>query len=433
MDNLEKLLTEEKMKLEEIEIPDNMEERLRLSLNKMPIKKKKRIQLKTASIIIMIMLLSYNIDTLAFYAKKLVGYEYLMDGTLNKLNEMGKGQTVNKSYTFSDGLELVVDGVMLDDNNLVVFYTINDPEKDAQNKDVNVYITGSFSGTFSGGGSGIASSDGSRMSWIMSTDRAPKIFERTITLDLGYRSVDGTYESGEISFKLDRNQAVGNSIKINIYKKMDIGNRSLKVETMVASPTTTVVRGNIQNLLELGIDYINDTRIRPENIEMTLTADGKEISVKAGGMSTDRNGSNFYITFDALPVETKKVELKLVSFSGDYDVNRVFEISKFDETQFIILGETVVIEEVYEDDGSTYITFKTDENTQLSRVYLIIDGEKHELQETIHGELEKILEGDASRVLYRRTMRYNGTGDKLELDIQRIRISEDYNELIYSK
>lgn len=433
LDNLERLLIEEKEKLEKIEIPDNMEDRLRLSLDKIPAKKKKGFHLKSAAIIIIVLLLSYNIDTLAFYARKLVGYEYIMDGTLNQLNEMGKGQTVNKSYVFSDGVELVLDGVMLDDNNLVVFYTINDPEKDAQNKDINVYIRGSFSGTFSGGGSGIVSSDGSRMSWVISTDRAPKVFERTITLDLGYRHEDETHETGEISFKLDRNQAVGKSLKININKKLDIGNRSLRISTMVASPTTTVVRGEIQNLLELASDRITDNVMRPENIQMELIVDGKNIPVKAGGLSTDHKGSNFYITFDALPAEAKYINLKLVSFSGDYDVNETIKINKEGKTEFNILEEPIVIEEVYEENGNTYITFKTDEDTQLSRVYLLIDGESYELQETIHGDLEKLVDGDSSKFLYTRTMRYQGVGDKLELDIQRIRINKDYEELIYSK
>lgn len=43
-------------------------------------------------------------DTLAFYGKKLIGYESVMNGTLKELNQLGKGQIIGKSHTFSRGI-----------------------------------------------------------------------------------------------------------------------------------------------------------------------------------------------------------------------------------------------------------------------------------------------------------------------------------------
>lgn len=433
LSKIDKLLEEEKDKLDKLEIPDDMESKLRSALDNTIVKRKSSVHLKAASIIILVFLLSYNMDTLAFYAKKLVGYDSVIYGTLYQLNEMGEGQVINKSYTFSDGLEVVLDGVMLDDNNLIVFYTIKDPDGDVQNKDIHASILGSFSGGFSLGGQGSPSSDGKTMRWVLSTDKAPKTFERKMKLDLDYRHDDESYEKGEISFILDRSQAIGKSVNMKINKKVELGNRSIKIDTMVASPTATVIRGEVQNILEYGIDYIRDTIMKPENIEMELIADGKNIRVMSSGIRSDHKGSTFSVTFDALPTDSKEIELKLTNFSGDYDVNEIFEISKEGKTELNALGEVIEILEVYEENDSTYISFRTDENTQLSRVYLLIDGIRHELQETIHGDLEKVVEGDSSKTLYRRTMKYNGTGNKLELDLQRIRMSKEYNELIYSK
>lgn len=142
MNNIEKLLNEEKEKIDKIEIPNNIEEKLRTALNEIPVRKKKRFHMRAVAIIIIVLLLSYNMDTLAFYGKKFIGYDSVMNGSLERLNEMGKGQLINKSHTFSDGVEVVLDGVMLDDNNIVVFYTINDPDGDVLNKHINTTLDG---------------------------------------------------------------------------------------------------------------------------------------------------------------------------------------------------------------------------------------------------------------------------------------------------
>ena len=68
----------------------------------------------------------------------------------------------------------------------------------------------------------------------------------------------------------------------------------------------------------------------------------------------------------------------------------------------------------------------------MSRVYLNIDGVKFELQETIPGEFDKVVEGDFAKIYYTRTMKFNGTGEKLELDIQRIRYNKVYDKTIYT-
>lgn len=44
-----------------------------------------------------------------------------------QLNQLGKGQTIGKSHTFSNGVSLTLDYVMLDENQLLLFYTIYDP------------------------------------------------------------------------------------------------------------------------------------------------------------------------------------------------------------------------------------------------------------------------------------------------------------------
>src|SRR5690606_22799299 len=144
------------------------------------------------------------------------------------------------------------------------------------NRDVNIYIEGSFGRSSSDGSQGQISEDGTAINWAMSTNEALKFFKKTITLDLNYRHDNGEYEYVPITFKLDRDQDVGKSLRKNINKKTEIGNRSLKFDTMVASSTSTIIRGKVQNIFELGIDYLTKHRIRTQEIEMELIADGKK-------------------------------------------------------------------------------------------------------------------------------------------------------------
>lgn len=435
MSKINKLFDGEKDKLNRLEIPDDLESRLRDTLTDIPEKKKKSFRGRVAAIIIVVLLMSYNLDTLAYYGKKLIGYENVMSGTLQELNELGKGQSINKSYTFKDGVEVLLDGVMLDDNNMVVFYTIKAPNKDVMEIYDNMSwtsITGFLDKEYTFNGAGEANKAMTEMKWVLNTHDAPKFYDRTMKFNMNYEHEDGNFEQGEIVFKLDRNQAVGKSLKVSINEKIELYNNNMEIQSLIASPITTVIKGQIQNIIELGIDYINKDRFRPGEINIVLLADGKEVPAHGSGMSTNMNGINFDISYDAIPEETKNLELKLVSFGGDHDVREeAIELVVGETKDINVLGQDIEINKVYEEGDNTYITFTTEESTVLSRVYLNVDGERIELQETLPGEFDKIVVGDAAKIYYTRTMRFNGTGEKLELDIKRISYSMDYDKIIY--
>lgn len=427
MNNLEKLLNEQKIKLDKLEVPTNMEDKLRSSLNDIPTKKKKSIRTKVAALIIVVLLLGYNMDTLAYYSKQLIGYENIMDGTLSELNKLGKGQIIDKSYTFNNGVKVTLDGVMLDDNNMIAFYSIYDPsgEVDSLNM-MGPSIVGTFGRGYYGGGQGITDESGQKINWIISYD-SPKFYEKKMKLQF---NLDG--EQGEIPFKLDRNKAMGHSIKINVNKKIELDGRSFTIQSLMASPTSTVIKGQIQNILELGMDYIKEERFRPENIDIILVADGREVEIKGSGMSTNMDGIKFNINYDVLPESTKKIELKLKSFGGDHDTKQLIKLVKGESEDIKVLDQDISIDNVYEDDGKTYITITTEESLTLSRVYLNIDGEKKNLIQTIPVELDKIVNGDRVRKNSTRTLEFEAVGEELELDIQRIRYNKQYDKIIYT-
>ena len=442
-EKLQRLLEQEKQRIADLDVPQEMEARLKEALAEAPQRTSRRkspfsIRLKVAAAILLVFFFSYNLDTFAYYGKQLLGYENVMNGTLQQLNEMGKGQIINKSHTFQNGVKVILDGVMLDDNNLVLFYTIQDPAGHVMDvyQDLRVSLTGFAGRFFTFGGHGEANEDMTEMKWVLSTHEMPRFYEKTFHFKAELRQEELRQEPAEnatISFKLNRNQAVGKSLKIPISRKIELDRRGIKLQSLIASPITTVLKGQIQDTLELGLDYITGNRFRPEKLEIALIADGKEIPLQGSNMSTDIGGINFSMTFDALPKDTKELELRLISFGGDHDVSKSVKLAKGQTDKFEVLGQEIRIEKVYESDGSTYITFTTEEGVVLSKVSLNIDGERKNLRETIPGDLVKTLDPDQEKAIiyYTRTMRFEGTGQELELNIERIRYTKDYNMLIW--
>ncbi len=432
MDNIEKLLIEGKKELDNLDIPENMEDRLRTTLDSIPNKKRRsNIKGKVAVLIIVALIIGYNANTLAYYTKRLIGYDNVMNGTLQELNELGKGQIIDKSYTFKNGVKVILDGIMLDDNNLILFHTIKDPlgkAKDAYS-DLEVHqLEGLFGTTYNYGGYGEINEDGTEMKWIITCDR-PRFFERKMKLKMYSSRME---ETGIIEFKLDRNKAMGHNLKIPINKVIDVDQRKLKVTSLIASPTTTVIKGQIQNIVELGLDQITGQRFMPESIELVLIADGKEVELQSSSMSTDMKGSHFNVSYDALPQETKNVEIKLKSFGGNYQVNETIELEKGKINKSVkILEQDIRINEVDESKGNTYINIATDENLTLSKVLLDIDGKQIEADETVPGDYEKLVDEDSTKVNYTRTIKFKGTGEKLVLDVHRIRYNKSYDTTIY--
>lgn len=432
MDNIEKLLNEGKNELNKLKMPENMEDRLRDALDNIPNKKRKfHIKWKVVALIIAILLIGYNVDTLAYYAKQLIGYDNVMDGTLQELNELGKGQIINKSYTFKDGIKVTLDGIMLDDNNLIVFYIINDPSGNVQEIDRDLgfmYVQGLFGVTYNRSGFGQANEDKTEMKWVMTCDK-PMFYERKMKLK--FHSID-MEETGIIEFRLDRNQAMGHSLKIGINKEIEVDQRKIKIKSLIASPTSTVIKGQIQNIIELGIDKVKGEKSMSGDIELSIMANGKDIQKQGSRMSTSAKGSRFNMSYDALPHDTKDIQIVLKSFSGNHDVKEVIELQKGKINKDMkILEQDIRINEVYESEGNTYINITTDEGLILNTVFLDIDGEKVEAEQTIEGDFEDIVEGDTEKTNHTRTIEFKGTGENFKLDIQRIRYNKTYNETIY--
>ncbi|QZY56424.1 DUF4179 domain-containing protein [Crassaminicella profunda] len=427
MNEVEKILRKKKLEIDEIEVPEELETRLRAALKNRHSSKtiKGKWKIKVVAFLIAMMMIGYNVDTLAFYGKKLVGYDTLMSSNLKNLNELEKGQLIGKSYTFKNGEKITLDGIMLDDNQLLAFYTLQGLSENIDNVG-SMSMEGIVGRHYMMGGQGEIDEKKKEVKWIMAFE-PPYFFEKelrwTFTLTQGDKM-----EEGEIIFTLDRNKAMGHILKKEINKTIQVDESKIRFESILASPTTTVIKGTIQNIVELAKDQIIGERFRPDEIDIKLIANGKELLEQGSGMSTDMSGMKFDKEYEPLPTDLDKLQIQFVSFQADHDVHEKIKINKDEVNKSLkILGQNITINKVYEENGETYVTITTEESVLLSKVVLIIDGKKINLEETVLDEYDK--RGDG-RINHTRTLRFLGTGKDLQLDIHRIKYNKIYNQFI---
>src|SRR5690606_21032146 len=111
--------------------------------------------------------------------------------------------------------------------------------------------------------------------------------------------------------------------------------------------------GQIQNIGQLVSDTIKGERFRPQSIGLSLLADGKEVQSSGSGITTDMKGIYFETRHDALPIDTKRIDIKLNSLTGYVDMDEVFMIEKGRQNKNIsILDREIAINNVYESEGN---------------------------------------------------------------------------------
>lgn len=429
MDKIEKILLDNKLEIDKIEVPEELETCLHKALKNQPspLKVRKYLGIKAAIILISIVITGYQYNTLAYYTKKMVGYDEIMSDSLKNLNELGKGQSIEKTYTFKNGVGVTLDGVMLDDTNFIAFYTVKDPSGSVDKSEFNpmgpirgkkeVYLPRSSVGNIN--------DEKTEAKYIVKCE-IPAGSDKELTFNFGINGDNNSIDNGGISIVLDRSKAMGHLLKRNLNEKVNSGRNKIYLDSITASPTSTVVKGHIQNLLELALDQINKNRVRPISVNTKLIANGKEVEWQGSGMSTDMKGINFYAEYDALPVPLTELKLRVESFRSDYDTQVQAKLNKDIKNKSIqILDNNVEINKVYEAAGDTYVTITTEKDVVLTKVFCIMDDRKVELENTVLNGESINVDGISS---YERTLHFKGSGDKLEFQVQRITCDKNLNK-----
>ncbi len=416
MDETEKALNRKREEINLITAPEELESRLRNALYG-----KKRIPFSKllAVAMIAVFLFAYSFDALAYYGRQFIGYENVLEGSLKRLNEEGRGQKIGKNCTFSNGIEFTLDGIMFDDNELVVFYKL----KSTKDKLDSRYLMPNFKlrglnplGYSPQSGQGVLSDDFSSGVFIQ-TFESPKFFEKWMKLDIWF-IINGQMEKKSISFTLDRGKAMKRTIKADINKKVQIDDIEVTFDSISASAMSTVVNGRIRPLTKEAEEELNALKahdfVELPRLAFDIVSDkGTAVSFLGGSQGDVMGKVSFSNRGDALPQEFNSLQianirietLKLMDVQTDIDA----------DTVNLPLGDDMVIKKVLVDQDETSIVVSS---RGVPVMGLFIDGKQAEAINP--GEFDR--EPEADRPV-ERIFRYKGSGEKMKLAVKYIRYS----------
>jgi hypothetical protein len=420
VNNIEELLKKNKLDFDKLEAPKSLENKLRIALkDKNRSKISRASKIKAAAIFLCLILAGYNFSTLGFYSAKLTGYDKLMDANLKNLNELGKGQTISKSFTFKNGLIFTLDGIMLDDNKLLAFYTIKNSAGDIENTSVDLKISGKFNSYPLQSSYGISNNTKTEMK-STGNFNSPSILDKDLVLNIISKE---NSEMGKITFTLDQNKSMGHSIKKYLNKNIKADNTNLHIQYISASPTTTIIKGRVGDILGLVANRLKGVTFSPSNLDIKLLVDGKVIESQTSELSSNIDGVSFKYNFQPLPTDFKKLQIELSGLTSEHIINKNFKLKKeFHNENITVENKNIRIDKIYESNGNTYVIFSTASDVILAKVNMIIDGK------TVN--LNKTMQENNNKTPNTRILEFNGTGSNLQLNIQRMIYRTNYNNTI---
>lgn len=421
MNEIEGRLNEEKKRLDAITAPEEFEARLRGALDAKPSRKPKhrsRYLMVAAVGLLCFMFIGYNYNAFAYYGKKLFGFDEVISETLQDLNEKGMGQIVDKKTTLIDGTELTIDGIMTDANQLIMYYTLSNPQglKDTFSDIFNPdKVTGFLTNAHGGGGTAIINDSGKEVKGTLYFDPVSP-FSRKLTLHFR-QGVDN--REGSVTFPYDPNKAMQTQIHQSIKETIKVDKGTLTFKTIKATPTSTVIEGKM--------DVVDYDRLHFGLEGVELIANGRSIQKLGYGVKSSFNGSKFDLRFDGLPAQLDSLELTVKEFIGYKELEEQIPLTSDEEIHFDLEGNDLWIKEVAATEKGIEVTFETDENVLLDGVSIESGSRSTPLKTTIGHNLEK--QGDG-RIISERTMIFETKTMPDHLLVEGIYYVKQYNEQI---
>jgi len=353
--DIEDVLNSQKVELQKLQAPEELEDRLRTALNKTTLQKIRINKGFIAAAIAFVLLFSYNFDTLAYYSKKMMGYETIAQGSISELNEEGAGQEIQRSHTFSNGVEVLLEGIMFDENELVAFYKIQSTGLNIDEISLLMEINGLNPIRYSArGGSGVHI-DNQTQFWVHSFE-APKFYEKWLSLDITMLAHNNSSEQGSIKFTLDRSKAMKRIVKQDIGKQVEIENLEINFLTLTASRLNTTIGGLIEPLQTnsqgvrvweskeqptLKFDIFVDDAFYDTAYVGVNFSNKKEFKTEVRGLPLEFNGIDFR--------NFRLVQMKMADNSVDISF----------DTRNLVVDEDLIITRVYQEGDNTCIVIKS--------------------------------------------------------------------------
>jgi hypothetical protein len=443
MKNLEERLKLKKLDMDNIEVPEDLEKRLTSALHLVQIVPEKpvfklvwflRHKAIAVAVLLVILISGLNYDVFAYYSKKILGYDQITSNSFKTLNELGKGQEINKSYKFKNGTEVILDGVMFDENKLTLMYRIKGESEDKILNASNLNLKGTFRTYNERSGSGIISEDKKEIKWIK--DFQPlSIFDRNVTFTIFTDSKDISQgEVGRISFKIDMNKAIKRVVKSSINKTIESQGIKYNFTTLSASQMSVLIGGTIEANSEKGKELfggaINGVKrdLKLELLE-TYILNGNIITEKIQEMGSSEGsgitGIKFQYDFDGLKPNLKNLTLNVLSTDDMRILDKKLVISKSTKNERVVQdSEELFVKEVKEENGNTIVTFIGQGDVIFDTALFIGEAQAKELEMNT-----KIIEVNETKIL-QKTYKFEGTAETMKLLFKEISHRTNINKTI---
>ena len=423
MNEIEKRLAEEKERIEKLLAPPELENRLRLALEqtKRP-KQTSRLWTSIAVAALLFVIIGYNFNAVAYYGKKVFGFDEVMSGTLQQLNENGFGQIIEKTYSLEGGVKFTIDAVINDENRFILFYTISDPngiKKDPYNNLISAEnITGLFTNSYMESGAEHFNEESKEYKGTWDFEPVSP-FSKKLTLHFTYNTNEGTMNRHELAFSYNPNQALQTQHKLPINKTVKVDKGTIKFKSIIATPTETVVSGS------MNVD--NFDRLHGAIDGIKLVVNGQNVEFLGGASGTTLTGGHYFeINYDALPSAVDSLTLQVEKFVGYKKLKQRIDLQTLNDSPINIGGKSLWIEGVTSTGKQTEITIFTASDILLDDVYIENTQGKTQIKTTIgQTEIEK-----QGKFLKKRTMLFPTGKAPTHLYIGGIHYMKTYNQTI---
>jgi hypothetical protein len=419
---MEEMLYEKKKTLDASHAPKELESRLRNTLNQVPEKgKRTKPSWLIATAILFVFVIGYHYDGFAYYGKKLLGFDELINNTLKDLNNQGMGQAIDKTVILRDGTVFTIDGIMSDENQMILYYTIANSNglTDQSNELLSFSeVTGFLTRSHQESGTSILNTEKTELKGVM-TYEPVSAFSKELTLHYRIPIANNQMKEATISFPYDPNQAMATEIKQSISKTVKVDQGKIEFQSITATPTSTVIKGklNVNNFdrLPLGLSGIE------------LIANGSSIPLLGSGNKTDIKGHQFEIEYDVLPKDLETLTLIVKDFVGYQELDKKISLSQASDVATPLPSSNHLwIRKVANTNNRIEVTIATENDILLDGVSIKTGNKEVPLTTTI-GQSEKNGEG---QTLKERTLVFEDKKAPDYLIIKGMHYIKEYNQTI---
>ena len=410
MKDIEKLLEEDKM--QQIPVPEALEQRLTNKLmNYEKPKKKNYLWMSSIAVAALLFLfVSVNFNGVAYYSKLLVGYEELLSQYENAALEEQNGQIVNKSVTIDDTV-ITIEKIITDANKSIILLKIKGNEDFTQDNAFNWLSIVNLDGFLTN-------------NYMQSAISEWKEEEKTLYSAMTFGSINGFAKELKlnltntlleipkevnITFDYNANKALETVFKEKINQKLKLADGYIKLSEITSSSISTYLEGEMKlpKEIQLGTQRIDFSDIQ-------IIVNGMVLESTGGGISNQTGKNKFTIQAEGIVDKIDSLVIAIPTFVNYKQLDLTIP-SKTNE-----IKEGITIESIRQDEANTYVTLSTTNDVLLDGVSVISTN-------NVRTSLVKTIETKEKGTIKTRTLVFPTTDDIQSIDIEGKFYKEKYN------